>query len=110
MLGPELAVAGPNGDALFRVRPRDHACRRRPRGGRRPEGLRRGDPRMKNAPWFTRFAKKTAQLSGRPGTFCLAVAVILLWLATGPLFDYSDTWQLIINTGTTIITFLMVFL
>jgi low affinity Fe/Cu permease len=65
---------------------------------------------MKNAPWFTRFAKKTAQLSGRPAAFCLAVAVILIWLATGPLFGYSDTWQLIINTGTTIITFLMVFL
>jgi len=65
---------------------------------------------MRNAPWFTRFAKKTAQLSGRPAAFCLAVAVILLCLATEPLFGYSDTWQLIINTGTTIITFLMVFL
>jgi low affinity Fe/Cu permease len=65
---------------------------------------------MKNSSWFTRFAKKTAQLSGRPMTFCLAVAVIVIWLATGPMFDYSDTWQLIINTGTTIITFLMVFL
>jgi low affinity Fe/Cu permease len=65
---------------------------------------------MKNSSWFTRFAKKTAQLSGRPMTFCLAVAVIVVWLATGPMFDYSDTWQLIINTGTTIITFLMVFL
>jgi low affinity Fe/Cu permease len=65
---------------------------------------------MKNSSWFTRFAKKTAQLSGRPMTFCLAVAVIVVWLVTGPMFDYSDTWQLIINTGTTIITFLMVFL
>jgi low affinity Fe/Cu permease len=65
---------------------------------------------MKNAPWFTRFAKKTAQLTGRPRAFILALAVIILWLACGPLFDYSDTWQLIINTGTTIITFLMVFL
>ena len=65
---------------------------------------------MKNSSWFTRFAKKTAQLSGRPMTFCLAVAIIAVWLATGPIFDYSDTWQLIINTGTTIITFLMVFL
>jgi low affinity Fe/Cu permease len=65
---------------------------------------------MKNSSWFTRFAKKTAQLSGRPMTFFLAVAVIVLWLVTGPMFDYSDTWQLIINTGTTIVTFLMVFL
>jgi low affinity Fe/Cu permease len=65
---------------------------------------------MKTSSWFTRFAKKTAQLSGRPMTFCLAVAVIVVWLVTGPMFDYSDTWQLIINTGTTIITFLMVFL
>jgi low affinity Fe/Cu permease len=65
---------------------------------------------MKKAPWFTRFAKKTAQLSGRPMAFCLALGIILVWLATGPLFGYSDTWQLIINTGTTIITFLMVFL
>ena len=65
---------------------------------------------MKTSSWFTRFAKKTAQLSGRPMTFCLAVAVIAVWLVTGPMFDYSDTWQLIINTGTTIITFLMVFL
>jgi low affinity Fe/Cu permease len=65
---------------------------------------------MKNSSWFTRFAKKTAQLSGRPMTFCLAVAVIVIWLATGPMFDYSDTWQLIINTSTTIVTFLMVFL
>jgi low affinity Fe/Cu permease len=65
---------------------------------------------MKNASWFTRFAKKTAQLSGRPMTFFLAVAVIVVWLVTGPMFDYSDTWQLIINTGTTIVTFLMVFL
>ena len=52
----------------------------------------------------------TARLTGRPSTFGLAVAVIVLWLVTGPLFRFSDTWQLVINTGTTIITFLMVFL
>ena len=59
---------------------------------------------------FTRLAKATARVTGRPGTFILAVAVILVWLVTGPLFRFSDTWQLVINTGTTVITFLMVFL
>lgn len=60
--------------------------------------------------WFTRFAKATARVSGRPVTFALAVLVILVWAVSGPIFGFSDTWQLIINTGTTIVTFLMVFL
>ncbi|SRR5258706_7936149 len=60
--------------------------------------------------WFTRFAKWTAKATGRPLTFTLAVLVIAMWAITGPLFGFSDTWQLVINTGTTIITFLMVFL
>src|SRR5207344_2494769 len=64
----------------------------------------------KSKSWFTRFAKATARLTGRPVTFMLAVAVIVVWAITGPIFGFSDTWQLIINTGTTIITFLMVFL
>jgi low affinity Fe/Cu permease len=59
---------------------------------------------------FTRFAKWTARTSGHPSTFALAVGVILLWAVTGPLFGFSDTWQLVINTATTVITFLMVFL
>src|SRR5687767_5989089 len=59
---------------------------------------------------FTRFGKWTAHAAGRPATFLLAVLVILLWAITGPLFGFSDTWQLVINTGTTIVTFLMVFL
>lgn len=59
---------------------------------------------------FTRLARETARLSGRPLTFIIAAGVILVWLLTGPLFHYSDTWQLVINTATTIITFLMVFL
>lgn len=59
---------------------------------------------------FSRIAQWTAQQSGRASTFVLACAIIIVWAATGPVFDYSDTWQLIINTGTTIITFLMVFL
>jgi low affinity Fe/Cu permease len=60
--------------------------------------------------WFTRFAKRTARATGQPVAFLLAALVIALWLVTGPIFHYSDTWQLVINTSTTVITFLMVFL
>ena len=60
--------------------------------------------------WFTRLAKRTARLSGRPITFGAAVGIIVLWAVLGPVFGFSDTWQLVINTGTTIVTFLMVFL
>jgi low affinity Fe/Cu permease len=66
-------------------------------------------PATINSP-FTRFAKRTSTLTGRPLTFILAVFIIVAWGATGPLFGFSDTWQLVINTSTTIITFLMVFL
>ena len=59
---------------------------------------------------FTRFAKLSSRATGRPAAFIIAVVLVLLWLVTGPVFDYSDTWQLVINTTTTIITFLMVFL
>ena len=65
---------------------------------------------MSNASWFTRFAKRAARLTGRPAAFALAAAVVLAWGLSGPLFGFSDTWQLVINTGTTIVTFLMVFL
>ena len=60
--------------------------------------------------WYSRFAKAAAHFCGRPRVFTLAVAVIVVWIITGPMFGFSDTWQLVINTGTTIITFLMVFL
>jgi low affinity Fe/Cu permease len=60
--------------------------------------------------FFSHFANQTARLSGTPATFCLAMGIILVWGITGPLFKFSDTWQLVINTGTTIVTFLMVFL
>lgn len=60
--------------------------------------------------WFNRFAKWTARIAGRPSAFGLAVTIILVWIVTGPLFNFGDTWQLAINTGTTIVTFLMVFL
>ena len=59
---------------------------------------------------FTRFAQGTARAAGRPLTFTLAAAIIVVWAISGPLFGFSDTWQLVINTGTTIVTFLMVFL
>ena len=59
---------------------------------------------------FSSFAQKTAVWTGHPVAFMLAVITILAWVVTGPLFRYSDTWQLVINTGTTIVTFLMVFL
>jgi low affinity Fe/Cu permease len=65
---------------------------------------------MRKAAWYSRFAKYAAHFCGRPRTFVLAVGVIAVWIVTGPLFGFSDTWQLVINTGTTIITFLMVFL
>jgi low affinity Fe/Cu permease len=63
-----------------------------------------------NLSWFTRAAKWASHTAGRPSTFMTAVIVILLWAISGPLFGFSDTWQLVINTGTTIVTFLMVFL
>ncbi len=65
---------------------------------------------MKDRNLFTRFAEKTAHISGTPTAFILALITIIVWIVTGPMFNYSDTWQLVINTGTTIITFLMVFL
>ena len=59
---------------------------------------------------FSGFAHRTANWTGHPVAFFLAITVIVVWIVTGPIFHYSDTWQLVINTGTTIITFLMVFL
>ena len=59
--------------------------------------------------WYTRFAKFASRMSGKPLTFFLAAMLIVVWLVTGPLFGFSNTWQLVINTMTTIVTFLMVF-
>ncbi len=59
---------------------------------------------------FSRLARNAARLAGHPVAFLVALATILIWVVTGPLFAFSDTWQLVINTGTTIVTFLMVFL
>jgi low affinity Fe/Cu permease len=59
---------------------------------------------------FSRAASRIADFTGRPGAFLTAIVVILVWAITGPIFGFSDTWQLVINTGTTVVTFLMVFL
>lgn len=64
----------------------------------------------KSSSWFTTFAKTTSRATGRPSAFVAAGAIIVVWIVSGPLFHFSDTWQLVINTGTTIVTFLMVFL
>jgi low affinity Fe/Cu permease len=60
--------------------------------------------------WFARFARRLSVITGRPQVFTVAVAAVVIWAVSGPLFGFSDTWQLVINTSTTIITFLMVFL
>jgi low affinity Fe/Cu permease len=65
---------------------------------------------MKNTAIYSQVAKATSRFCGKPMVFVLAVGTIALWIITGPLFGFSDTWQLVINTATTIITFLMVFL
>lgn len=63
-----------------------------------------------NGKWFSKFSSYLSTATGRPAVFVLAVALVVAWAVTGPLFGYSDTWQLVINTSTTIVTFLMVFL
>ena len=65
---------------------------------------------MHPSSWYSKIAKKAARISGQPGVFALAFGIIVLWAVSGPIFGFSDTWQLVINTGTTIVTFLMVFL
>ena len=64
----------------------------------------------KSPSWFTRLARGTSRLAGRPLTFAAVTAMVIAWALLGPYFDYSDAWQLTINTATTIVTFLMVFL
>ena len=66
--------------------------------------------KSKKQSWFEIFASKATKATGSNTAFIIACAVIIVWICTGPIFHYSDTWQLVINTGTTIVTFLMVFL
>ena len=65
---------------------------------------------MKKKNFFERFAHTSTVLSGSTSIFIIALAIVIIWLVTGPYFNFSDTWQLVINTGTTVLTFLMVFL
>ena len=65
---------------------------------------------MKAESWTEKFARKATDWTGSTAAFVLALSTIVIWAVTGPLFDFNETWQLVINTGTTIITFLMVFL
>jgi low affinity Fe/Cu permease len=65
---------------------------------------------MASHSWYSRLAKATARTTGRPATFTAMTLLVVVWALCGPVFHYSDTWQLTINTGTTIVTFLMVFL
>ena len=65
---------------------------------------------MRPSTWYSEFAKSAARFCGRPKVFMLAALIIVVWAIAGPIFHFSDTWQLVINTGTTIVTFLMVFL
>ena len=64
----------------------------------------------KSRSWFTRLTKWTSHATGKPATFMLALLAVVVWASTGPMFGFSDTWQLVINTSTTIVTFLMVFM
>lgn len=77
----------------------------------KPEHVRSGDtvPAHRHNRFET-FARKVAIHAGRPSAFFIALCIVIVWAVTGPVFGYSDTWQLVINTGTTIVTFLMVFL
>jgi low affinity Fe/Cu permease len=81
-----------------------------PTDSRRSRDLRQLSRTASRSSRFTRFAKRAAKWAGRPMAFGVAAGTILVWAAVGPLFGFSDTWQLVINTGTTIVTFLMVFL
>lgn len=65
---------------------------------------------MQPTNWYSHFSKGASRFCGRPRTFVMALVLIIAWIVTGPLFGFSDTWQLVINTSTTIVTFLMVFL
>src|ERR1041384_4087235 len=72
--------------------------------------MKQKDDLPKRSDWFDSFARQTSMFCGKPVVFLGAVLIVIVWAATGPMFVYSDTWQLVINSGTTIVTFLMVFL
>jgi len=76
----------------------------------RSDGVNGGSKHHGFRKWFGDVAHFTAKEAGRPWIFMLALGMVIIWILTGPIFNFSDTWQLVINTGTTIVTFLMVFL
>src|SRR5687767_8248599 len=87
-------------------------ARKKNGGAKRPRNSDDASPSWgkKIQDWFSAFSQTMAWVTGRPGTFLLAISFIAVWALTGPIFGFSDTWQLVINTSTTIVTFLMVFL
>ena len=103
-------VRKPIGTGAKRITAADAALDGADRTPGRPSPGRKAQTAKKTRAGSRVFAQKTAHLAGRPVAFILAAATIVVWAVTGPLFGYSDTWQLVINTGTTIVTFLMVFL
>ncbi len=74
-----------------------------------PDGINKNTKKGGPSQFFNRFSILVTKVTGKPGAFIIAALVIIIWAVTGPIFHFSDTWQLVINTGTTIITFLMVF-
>src|ERR1700758_3927018 len=74
-----------------------------------PHTMHTSEAKPQATPLFARFSRWVERQVGRSSTFVLAIAVVVVWAVSGPVFDWSDTWQLVINTGTTIVTFLMVF-
>jgi low affinity Fe/Cu permease len=119
-IDPEKRPAGPRGQPAHTRRARsaqpsstDHATKDppdRPVKGRKTRQVVDERPPSRSHDFFRRFAHKTSTGVGSPWAFTVACATIVVWAVTGPVFHFSDTWQLVINTGTTIVTFLMVFL
>ncbi len=81
-----------------------------PSASRKKSSSKTAAPSIPEKSWFSAFAQTASRWTGKPATFLTALGIVLLWGATGPLFGFSETWQLFINTTTTIVTFLMVFL
>src|SRR6185436_10885205 len=113
--GTSLALSG-GMPTSTRARGRNHGPAERPARASRPAGQSSNghgiarSSRAQRGLDFERLAHAATILAGSTTTFMLAVGVVVVWIVSGPLFGFSDTWQLVINTGTTIVTFLMVFL
>jgi low affinity Fe/Cu permease len=108
----ERSVTGSKRETIMSQQPKARARRPRHNGASAAvaTGGANGGSSAKQRAWFTRIAHAVAWWAGQPTAFLLALAFIIVWAVTGPLFGFSDTWQLVVNTATTIVTFLMVFL